>query len=59
MRYPGRRHPDACVFRRLEQRLRKKGSATPTAHVNAGRPWAVGTPANGDASIAIGERELW
>jgi hypothetical protein len=23
LRYPGRRHPDASVFRRLEQRLRE------------------------------------
>jgi hypothetical protein len=35
LRYPGRRHPDADVFRRLEQRLRETGSATPTALVNA------------------------
>jgi hypothetical protein len=59
LRYPGRRHPDANVFRRLEQRLRETGSVTPTALVNAGRPWAVRTPANEDAIIAAVERDLW
>lgn len=42
--HPGRRHPDANVFRRLEQRLRETGPVTPTAHVNAGRPRNVWTP---------------
>jgi hypothetical protein len=42
LRYPGRRHPDANVFRRFEQRLRETGSVTPTALVNAGRPRTVG-----------------
>jgi hypothetical protein len=37
--YSGRRHPDANVFRRLEQRLLE----TPTAQVNAGRPQTVWT----------------
>jgi hypothetical protein len=37
LRYSGGRHPDANVFRRLEQRLRETGSVTPTALVNAGR----------------------
>jgi hypothetical protein len=37
--YSGRRHPDANVFRQLEQRLLE----TPTAHVNADRPRAVWT----------------
>jgi hypothetical protein len=36
VRYPGRRHPDANVFRRLEQRLHETGRVTPTALVNAG-----------------------
>lgn len=35
LRYPGKRHPDANVFRGLKQHLRETGSATPTAHVNA------------------------
>jgi hypothetical protein len=59
LRYPGRRHPDANVFRRLEQRLRETGSVTPTATVNAGRPRTVPTPANEDAIIAAVEREPW
>jgi hypothetical protein len=58
LRYPGRRHPDANVFR-LEQRLRETGSVTPTALVNAGRPGTVRTPANEDAIIAAVEREPW
>jgi hypothetical protein len=41
LRYPGRRHPHANLFRRLEQRLRETGSVTPTALVNAGRPRTV------------------
>jgi hypothetical protein len=59
LRYPGRRHPDANVFRRLEQRLRETGSVTPTAFVKAGRPRTVRTPANVDAIIAAVEREPW
>jgi hypothetical protein len=47
------------VFRRLEQRLRETGRVTPTALVNAGRPWTVRTPANEDAIIAAVEREPW
>jgi hypothetical protein len=38
LRYPGRRHPDACVFLLLEQRLHEKGRVTPTAHVKQGCP---------------------
>jgi hypothetical protein len=59
LRYPGRRHPNSNVFRRLEQRLRETGSVTPTALVNAGRPRSVRTPANEDAIIAAVEREPW
>jgi hypothetical protein len=59
LHYPGRRHPDANVFQRLEQRLRKTGSVTPTALVNAGHPWIVWTPANEDAIITAVEREPW
>jgi hypothetical protein len=44
--------PDANDFRQFEQRLRETGSVTPTAHVNAGRPQTVRTPANDDAIIA-------
>jgi hypothetical protein len=35
LRYPGRRDPNADVFRRLKQRVSETGSVTPTAHVNA------------------------
>jgi hypothetical protein len=59
LRYPGRRHPDANVFRRLEQGLRETGSVTPTALVNAGRPRTVQTPANEDDIITVVEREPW
>jgi hypothetical protein len=59
LRYPGRRHPDANVFRRLEQRLRETGRVTSTAHVNADRPRTVRTPANEDTIIAAAEREPW
>jgi hypothetical protein len=59
LRYPGQRHPDANVFRRLEQRLRVTGSVTPTALVNAGRPRTVRTPANEDVIIAAVEGEPW
>jgi hypothetical protein len=59
LRCPGRCHPDVNVFRRLEQRLHEKGSVTPTALVNAGRPRTVRTPANKDAMIAAVGREPW
>jgi hypothetical protein len=49
LRYPGRRHPDTNVFRRLEQRLLETGSVTPTTLVKAGRLRTVRTPANEDA----------
>jgi hypothetical protein len=47
------------VFRRQKQRLRERGSVTPTALVNAGRPRTVRTPANEDAITAAVEREPW
>jgi hypothetical protein len=50
-------HPDADVFRRLEQRLRETGIVTRTTHVNAGRPRTARTPANEDAAAV--EREQW
>jgi hypothetical protein len=59
LRYPGRRHPDANVFRRLEQCLRETGSVTSTALVNVGRPRTVRPPANEDAITAAVEREPW
>jgi hypothetical protein len=59
IRYLGRRHPDADVFRLLERRLRETGSVTATALVNAGRPRTVRTPANEDAVITDVEREQW
>jgi hypothetical protein len=60
LRYPDRRHPDANVFRRLEQRLCETGSVIPhTALANSGLPRTVRTPANEDAIIAALEREPW
>jgi hypothetical protein len=46
------------MFRRLEQRPWGTGSVTPTAHLNAGRPRTLRTPANEDAIISAVEREL-
>lgn len=43
---PDRRHPDANVFRRLQQRLRETGSVTPMVFVNSDCPRTVRTPAN-------------
>jgi hypothetical protein len=59
LHYPGRRHTDANVFRRLKQRLRETGGVTPMALVNAGRPRTVRTVANENAIIAAVDRELW
>jgi hypothetical protein len=59
LRHLGWRHPDANVFRLLEQRLRETGSVTPTALVNAGRPRAVRTLAKEYAIIAAVKREPW
>jgi hypothetical protein len=53
LRYPGRDHSDANVFRRLER------SVTPTAHVNAGRPQTLRIPANEHVIIAAVERKSW
>jgi hypothetical protein len=43
-------HPDADVFRRLEQRLRETGSVT-------GRPRTARTPANEDCITAVVEQD--
>jgi hypothetical protein len=51
LRYPDPRHPNANVFRRLERRLGETENVKPMAHVNAGRPWTLRTPANKDAII--------
>jgi hypothetical protein len=53
VRYPGWRHPDANVFRRLEQRLHVTGSVTSTPLANAGRSRTVRTPANEDAILQL------
>jgi hypothetical protein len=45
VRYSGRRHPDANVFRQVELRLREIGSVTSRAEDNVGHPWTVQTPA--------------
>jgi hypothetical protein len=47
----GRRHPDANVFRRLEQRLRQTEGVTRMKLVNAGRPRYVWSPAREDPQI--------
>jgi hypothetical protein len=52
LRYPGRRHPDANVFRRLEWAASHKCNTNGT--LNAGRP---STPANKYVIIAAVERE--
>jgi hypothetical protein len=57
--YSRRRHLDANVFRRLEQRLRGTGSIKPTALVNAGRPRTARILDNKDAIIAAVEGEPW
>lgn len=41
--FVGRRHPDANVFLRLEQRLFNTGILVPTALLNTGRPRTVQT----------------
>jgi alpha-D-ribose 1-methylphosphonate 5-triphosphate diphosphatase PhnM len=56
LRYLDRRHPDANVFRRLEQRLRETGSVAPAALVNACRSRTVRTPTSEDATIAAVEK---
>ena len=52
VRYPGRRHQYADVFRRLEQRRRETGTVTRTARVDAGHRRTVRTLANKYAIIA-------
>jgi hypothetical protein len=56
--YPAQCHPDANVFQQLEQDLSETGSATPVAHMNAGCPQTVCTPANEDAEIVTGTRAM-
>jgi hypothetical protein len=46
LRHLGRRHQDANVSQRLEQRLRERLSVAPMAHLNAGRLRTVRTTAN-------------
>jgi hypothetical protein len=55
LRYPGRRHPHANAFS-LEPSFLEE-ALTPMAHVNAGRPRTVRTPASEDATITAVELE--
>jgi len=50
--FPGRRRPDADVFRQLQQSLRVE-------HQTVGRPQTVRTQANHSAVNATVERDLW
>jgi hypothetical protein len=59
LHYLGHCHPDVNVFQWLEQHLHETGSVMPTAHVNAGHPPIVQTPANEKAVIAAVEWEPW
>ena len=59
LRSSRRRHPDANIFRRLQQRLRETWIVTPTAVVNVGRTRAARSAANKEAIIAAVERQLW
>jgi hypothetical protein len=43
----------------MEQRLREARNVTPTAHLNAGCPWTVRTPANEGEVIAAVEQQTW
>ena len=54
-----RSRPDVAVFLRLEQHLLRKGSATPTAFVDADRPRTEWTTGYEDAIIGAMERESW
>jgi hypothetical protein len=54
--YPGHRHQDTSVFRRLEQNLCETGNVTLTAHVIAGRSRTVRISENEYAAV---EREPW
>lgn len=42
---PGRRHPNASVFRRLKQRLCEVDTVIPMTHVNTGHPRTARPPA--------------
>jgi hypothetical protein len=53
--HPGRHHPDAHVFRQLEQHFCEIGSVTPMAHLNAGHLQMIWTPANENTIIAVME----
>jgi hypothetical protein len=55
LHYPDRRHSDANVFGRLQQRLGEIGSITPMALVNADSPRTVRTPAKVGVLIAAVE----
>jgi hypothetical protein len=57
--YPGRRHPDAIVFRRLELRLRETGREKRMENVNTGHPPIVRTPVNKVAVTVAVKREPW
>jgi hypothetical protein len=57
LRFPGRRHPDANVFPRLEHRLCERGSVTPMQHVIAGRSLSVRTQSLKNPQISYGARE--
>jgi hypothetical protein len=59
LRYLGRRHPDANIFRRLEQRLSETGNITPTALVSGKRTRIVRT--EDDIFAAVGRQPcgLW
>jgi hypothetical protein len=59
LRHLGRRHPDAKVFREVEQRLRETESVTRVKLVNTGRSRTVRTPANEDTITAGVKREPW
>lgn len=54
-----RPRPDAAVFLRLEQRLLTRGSATPTALVDADRPRTGRTTGYEDAIIGAMKRKSW
>lgn len=47
LRYPGRRHPDAKVFRILDQRLSETGSLKPVALAVGGLSHTVRTLVDG------------
>lgn len=55
-RYPGRRHPDANVIRRVEARLRETGQLMPVV-ANRGRQRTVRTPALEEQILAAVEAE--